>query len=145
MWLSLCLVLGVSLLIATFCSQPMFKYGSLNKLLQQTFAKYIMVKKKKKLEEGNRGNNKQYKTICDIGKERIRRAGRKIKDESPITTTDLDVGYRVLKLDDSNMNEVYYSPAGYSQGFLSQLESNVKSDRTDLAENHYNAGRSLYW
>ena len=72
------------------------------------------------------------KTICDIGKERIRRAGIKIKEENPLTTQDLDVGFRVFKLDDSNMNDVYYSANEYKQDMLSLLESNVKEDRTDL-------------
>lgn len=71
-------------------------------------------------------------TICSIGKERIRRAGRKIKEENPLTTQDLDVGFRVFKLDTSNMKDVYYSPAEYNQNLLSELESNVKSDRNDL-------------
>lgn len=70
--------------------------------------------------------------ICDIGKERIRRVGKKIKAESPLTTKELDTGFRVLKLDSTNMNEVYYKPDDYSQGFLNQLESNIKEDRTDL-------------
>ena len=74
----------------------------------------------------------QYKTICDIGKERIRRAGTKIKDESPLTTQNLDTGFRVFKLDDSNMNDVYYAAGDYTQDLLTMLESNVKSDRTDL-------------
>lgn len=65
------------------------------------------------------------------GKERIRRAGKKIKEEN-LNAENLDTGFRVLKLDDSNMNDVYYSPAEYSQDLLSILESNVKSDRTDL-------------
>ena len=73
-----------------------------------------------------------YKNICEIGKERIRRAGRKIKEESPLTTQDLDIGFRVFKLDDSNMNDVYYSAGEYTQDLLTMLESNVKSDRTDL-------------
>lgn len=71
-------------------------------------------------------------TICEIGKERIRRAGAKIKEENPIGTQDLDIGFRVLKLADSNMNDVYYSVDEYSQNMLSMLESNVKEDRTDL-------------
>lgn len=75
---------------------------------------------------------KKKHTICEIGKERIRRAGMKVKGNSPITSMNLDVGFRVLKLDDSNMTDVYYSPAEYSQNLLSMLESNVKSDRTDL-------------
>ena len=70
--------------------------------------------------------------ICEIGKERIRRAGNKIKSESPMTTQDLDIGFRVLKLDDTNMKDVYYAPDDYDQGMLAGLESNIKDDRTDL-------------
>lgn len=70
--------------------------------------------------------------ICEIGKERIRRAGDKIKSESPMTTQNLDIGFRVLKLDDSNMKDVYYAPDDYDQGMLAGLESNIKDDRTDL-------------
>jgi len=70
--------------------------------------------------------------ICEIGKERIRRAGDKIKSESPLTTQDLDIGFRVLKLDDTNMKDVYYAPDDYDQGMLAALESNIKDDRTDL-------------
>lgn len=75
---------------------------------------------------------KKKHTICEIGKERIRRAGMKVKGNSPITTMNLDVGFRVLKLSDSNMTDVYYNPAEYSQDLLSSLESNIKPDRTDL-------------
>lgn len=71
-------------------------------------------------------------TICSIGEERLRKAGQQIKAESTLTTQEIDIGFRVFKLDDTNMNDVYYSPDDYSQGFLSQLESNVKSDRSDL-------------
>ena len=71
-------------------------------------------------------------TICEIGKERIRRAGDKIKSESPMATQDLDIGFRVLKLDDTNMKDVYYAPDDYDQGMLAGLESNIKDDRTDL-------------
>lgn len=78
------------------------------------------------------GEKSSYKTICDIGKERIRRAGKKIKEENPLTTQDLDIGFRVLKLDSSNMKDVYYKPSDYSQGFLGQLEDNIKADRTPL-------------
>jgi adenine-specific DNA-methyltransferase len=69
-----------------------------------------------------------FKTICEIGKERIRRIGRKIKEESPITTQDLDIGFRVLKLDSSNMEDVYYRPEDSSEATL--FEDNVKPDRT---------------
>ena len=78
-------------------------------------------------------NERGYKpTICSIAEERIRRAGDKIKSESPMTTQDLDVGFRVLKLDDTNMKDVYYAPDDYDQGMLAGLESNIKDDRTDL-------------
>ncbi len=70
--------------------------------------------------------------LTEIGKERIRRAGKKIKEENPLTTQDLDIGFRVLKLADSNMNDVYYGVNEYNQGMLSMLESNIKPDRTDL-------------
>ena len=78
-------------------------------------------------------NERGYKpTICSIAEERIRRAGDKIKSESPMTTQDLDIGFRVLKLDDTNMKDVYYAPDDYDQGMLAGLESNIKDDRTDL-------------
>lgn len=70
--------------------------------------------------------------LSEVAKERIRRAGAKIKEENPIGTQDLDTGFRVLKLADSNMNDVYYGVDEYSQNMLSMLESNVKEDRTDL-------------
>ena len=83
---------------------------------------------KKGFEDSFRGG---FETICEIGKERIRRAGKKIKEENP-NAKDLDTGFRVLKLDDSNMTDVYYSPNDYSQAMLAMLESNIKSDRNDL-------------
>lgn len=70
--------------------------------------------------------------LTEVGKERIRRAGAKIKADNPLTTQDLDIGFRVFKLDESNMNDVYYSAGEYSQDMLSMLESNIKPDRTDL-------------
>ena len=94
--------------------------------------KYIMVQLPEVCDEKSEAYKEGYKNICEIGKERIRRAGAKIKEESPLTTQDLDVGFRVLKLDDSNANDVYYVPSDYSQGFLKQLEAKIKSDRTDL-------------
>ncbi len=69
-------------------------------------------------------------TICEIGKERIRRAGKKIKEESPLTTQDLDTGFRVLKLDSTNMENIYYSPKDISQADLFSQVDNVKQDRT---------------
>ncbi len=73
-----------------------------------------------------------YKNICEIGKERIRRAGKKIKEESPLTTQDLDTGFRVFRVDSSNMKDVYFSPKDYSQDTLGLFFDNVKEDRTDL-------------
>ena len=72
------------------------------------------------------------KNICEIGKERIRRAGRKIKDDSPLTTQNLDTGFRVLKLDSSNMKDVYYTPADYEISMFDTLADNIKEDRTPV-------------
>ena len=94
--------------------------------------KFIMVQLPEKCDEASEAYKAGYKNICEIGKERIRRAGDKIKSESPMTTQDLDVGFRVLKLDDTNMKDVYYAPDDYDQGMLAGLESNIKDDRTDL-------------
>lgn len=73
-----------------------------------------------------------YGNLCEIGKERIRRAATKIKQDSPLTTQDLDIGFRVLKLADSNMEDVRYSPDEYGQEMLEHMVSNIKPDRTDL-------------
>ena len=94
--------------------------------------KFIMVQLPEACDETSEAYKAGYKNIFEIGKERIRRAGEKIKSESPMTTGDLDVGFRVLKLDDTNMKDVYYAPDDYDQGMLAGLESNIKEDRTDL-------------
>ena len=94
--------------------------------------KFIMVQLPEKCDESSEAYKAGYKNICEIGKERIRRAGDKIKSENPMTTQDLDVGFRVLKLDDTNMKDIYYAPDDYDQGMLAGLESNIKEDRTDL-------------
>ena len=94
--------------------------------------KYIMVQLPEVIDKDSDAFKAGYNNICEIGKERIRRAGAKIKEESPLTTQDLDTGFRVFKLDSSNMNDVYYAAGDYTQLMLSMLESNVKSDRTDL-------------
>ena len=94
--------------------------------------KFIMVQLPEKCDEASEAYKAGYENICEIGKERIRRAGDKIKSESPMTTQELDVGFRVLKLDDTNMKDVYYAPDDYDQGMLAGLESNIKDDRTDL-------------
>ena len=94
--------------------------------------KFIMMQLPEPCDEASEAYKVGYKTICEIGKERIRRAGDKIKSESPMTTQDLDIGFRVLKLNDTNMKDVYYAPDDYDQGMLAGLESNIKDDRTDL-------------
>lgn len=92
--------------------------------------KFIMVQLPEKTEEKNEAFKAGYKNICEIGKERIRRAGKKIKEESPLTTQDLDTGFRVLKLDSTNMQDIYYSPKDISQADLFSQVDNVKPDRT---------------
>lgn len=94
--------------------------------------KFIMVQVPEETDEKTEAYNAGYKNICEIGKERIRRAGDKIKGENPLLTSELDTGFRVMKVDSSNMKDVYYSPNEISQDFLSSLESNIKEDRTDL-------------
>ena len=93
---------------------------------------FIMVQLPEPCSEDSDAFKAGYKNICEIGKERIRRAGKKIKEENPLTTQDLDIGFRVLKLSDSSMNDVYYGVNEYNQDMLSMLESNIKPDRTDL-------------
>lgn len=94
--------------------------------------KFIMVQLPEKTDEKSVAFKAGYKDICEIGKERIRRAGEKIKEEAGLNGQDLDIGFRVLKLDDSNMKDVYYSIDEYDQQMLSNLEENIKEDRTDL-------------
>ena len=94
--------------------------------------KFIMVQLQEPCNEKSEAYKAGYKNICEIGKERIRRAGDKIKSESPMTTQDLDIGFRVLKLDDTNMKDVYYASDEYDQEMLAGLESNIKEDRSDL-------------
>lgn len=116
--------------------------------------KFIMVQLPEKCDEKSEAYKAGYKTICDIGEERIRRAGKKILQElgvssdklvveeqlslntehSTLNTTHstLDVGFRVLRLDSSNMQEVYYKPEDYTQARLDEFTDNIKPDRTPL-------------
>lgn len=80
--------------------------------------------------EGSEAFQAGYKTIADIGKERVRRAGKKLKEENTLTAQELDVGFRVLKVDTSNMKDVYYAPDGVRQGDLLDQIENIKEDRT---------------
>ena len=94
--------------------------------------KFIMIQLPEETDEKSEAYKEGYKNICEIGKERIRQAGDKIKNDNPLLTSDLDTGFRVLKVDSSNMKDVYYAPIEISQDFLSALESNIKEDRTEL-------------
>lgn len=102
--------------------------------------KFIMVQLPEKCDEKSEAYKAGYKNICEIGKERIRRAGEKILKEQLANNNStlnspnskLDIGFRVLKLDSTNMKDVYYAPSDYDQDFLHQMESNIKDDRTDL-------------
>lgn len=114
------------------------------RLPKEAFYKHLPLTKavfKQNIEDG--GNRKfiliqlpeetqdtTYKTICEIGEERIRRAGKKIKEENPITTSNLDIGFRVFRVDSSNMENVYYRPADYNQGQMELFADNIKADRT---------------
>jgi adenine-specific DNA-methyltransferase len=92
--------------------------------------KYIMVQTpNEKFPEESKAYKAKFYNICDFAKERIRRAGKKIKEENPLTTQDLDTGFRVLKLDSSNMENVYYTPAEFNEQTL--FENNIKGDRTE--------------
>ncbi|MCD8236093.1 MAG: site-specific DNA-methyltransferase [Prevotellaceae bacterium] len=92
--------------------------------------KFIMVQLPEVTDEKSEAYKTGYKNICEIGKERIRRAGKKIKEDSSLTTQDLDTGFRVLKLDSSNMEDIYYTPKDINQADLFSLVDNVKPDRT---------------
>lgn len=92
--------------------------------------KFIMVQLSEKTDSKSAAYKAGYKTICEIGKERIRRAGAKIKEEAGLAAQNLDTGFRVLKCDTSNMKDVYYNPAEYEVNMFSRLEDNIKEDRT---------------
>lgn len=92
--------------------------------------KFIMVQLPEKCDEASEAYKAGYKNICEIGKERIRRAGGKIKAEHPVA--QLDTGFRVFRVDESNMEDVYYHPEELTQTMLGGMVSNIKSDRSDL-------------
>lgn len=93
--------------------------------------KFIMVQLPEVCAENSEAYKAGYKNICEIGKERIRRAGQKIKEENPLTTQDLDIGFRVLKCDSSNMEDVYFTPKEYMDKQQSLFVDNIKKDRND--------------
>lgn len=92
--------------------------------------KFIMVQLPEATDPKSEAYKAGYKNICEIGKERIRRAGKKIKEDNPLTTQDLDIGFRVLKLDSSNMKDVYYTSDAYTRDMFDILADNIKEDRT---------------
>ena len=92
--------------------------------------KFIMVQLPEACDEKSEAYKAGYKNICEIGKERIRRAGKKIKEESPLTTANLDTGFRVLKLDSSNMRDVFYKPEELTQMSMLDTQDNIKPDRS---------------
>lgn len=92
--------------------------------------KFIMVQLPEETDTKSEAYKAGYKNICEIGKERIRRAGTKIKEENGLSAQNLDTGFRVLKLDSSNMKDVYYNPADYNATLFDTLEDNIKEDRT---------------
>ena len=94
--------------------------------------KFIMVQLPEPCDEQSEAYKAGYKNICEIGKERIRRAGKKIKAENGLSAQNLDIGFRVLKLADSNMKDVYYAADDFKQADLLDMVSNIKDDRTDL-------------
>ena len=94
--------------------------------------KFILVQLPELLENNDGASKLGLKTISDVGQERIRRAGAKIKEESGMLAQNLDIGFRVLRLDSSNMQEVYYNPAAMTQSLLETTVDNVKPDRTPL-------------
>lgn len=93
--------------------------------------KFIMVQLPETCAESSEAYKAGYKNICEIGKERIRRAGKKIKEENPLTTQDLDIGFRVLKCDSSNMEDVYFTPKEYMDKQQNLFVDNIKADRSD--------------
>ena len=94
--------------------------------------KFIMVQLPEVTDEKSEARKAGYETICQIGEERIRRAGRKIKEEAGLQGQDLDTGFRVLKLDSSNMEDVFYTPEDFDAKDIFTTVDNVKPDRTPL-------------
>lgn len=94
--------------------------------------RFIMVQLPEETLKDGTARKEGFSTICEIGKERIRRAGKKIKEDNPLTTQDLDIGFRVFKCDSSNYRDVAFAPKDYNQGMLEGLLDNIKEDRTDL-------------
>ena len=91
---------------------------------------FIMIQLPEACDEKSEAKKAGYNSICDLGEERIRRAGKKIKEEAGLMADGLDIGFRVFKIDDSNMKDIYYRPDEFQKDLLSDVESNIKEDRT---------------
>lgn len=96
---------------------------------KESHCKFIMVQLPEAVSEKKKDQG--YKTICEIGEDRIRRAGKKIKSEAGLLAKDLDIGFRVLRLDSSNMEDVYYTPDKFDEANLFNMVDNVKTDRNE--------------
>lgn len=94
--------------------------------------KFVLMQIEEECDKTGEAYKAGFNTICDIGKARIKAAAQKLISTSSLSTNSFDGGFRIFKLDDSNMKDVYYAPADYDQGMLAMLESNIKEDRTDL-------------
>lgn len=94
--------------------------------------KFIMVQLPEMTDEKSEARKAGYETICQIGEERIRRAGKRVKEDAGLNGQDLDIGFRVLKLDSSNMEDVFYTPEDFDAQNIFTTINNVKSDRTPL-------------
>ena len=92
--------------------------------------KFILVQIQEPLGEETDAYAAGFKNICDVGEERLRRVGKIIREESPLTTGNLDIGFRVFKVDSSNMEDVFYRPADYNQGQMELFADNIKPNRT---------------
>lgn len=109
-------------------ASSVFQQNAIDKKLR----KFILVQLPETTEENSVPYKAGYKTICDIAKDRIRRVGNRIKEDSPLTTQDLDTGFRVFRVDSSNYEEVEHAPKEWNQDQLDLFLDNIKSDRTDL-------------
>ena len=92
--------------------------------------KFILIQLRENIQQKSEAYKAGFETICELGKERIRRAGAKLKEELPLTTQKLDIGFRVLKCDTSNMKDIYYSPDQYETNLFDYMTENIKEDRT---------------
>jgi adenine-specific DNA-methyltransferase len=97
---------------------------------EKSTRKFILIQLAEEIKTDSEAFQAGYKNVCEIGKERIRLAGKKIKSEGEATPQNLDIGFRMLKIDSTNMQDVYYTPSEYKQAILGELADNIKPDRS---------------